>query len=53
MGPSLCLILTFSQDVEKIREQYQILKRKLFLEGCSVTEIFGMLQGYGSGKRRP
>ena len=53
MGPSLCLIPTFSQDVEKFREQYQILKRKLFLEGCSVTEIFGMLQGYGSGKRRP
>lgn len=29
MGPSFSLILTFSQDVEKIREQDQILKKKV------------------------
>ena len=29
MGPSFSLILTFSQDVEKIREQDQILKKEV------------------------
>lgn len=37
MGPSFSLILTFSQDVEKIREQDQILKNKV---------IFGRMPFY-------